>query len=59
MTTIAAWFLAAFAGNLLSGVLGTAWARFSPDAIFAVTAGTTALAGSLLWAIGRLGDARS
>lgn len=52
-TTIAAWFLAAFAGNLLSGVLGMAWAHFSPDAFFAITAAAAALAGALLWALGR------
>jgi POT family proton-dependent oligopeptide transporter len=57
-TTIAAWFLAAFAGNLLSGVLGTAWTRLAPDAFFALTAGVAALAGALLWAIGRRADAR-
>jgi proton-dependent oligopeptide transporter, POT family len=58
-TTIAAWFLAAFAGNLLSGVLGTAWARLAPDAFFALTGGAAALAGALLWAIGRVAARRS
>jgi POT family proton-dependent oligopeptide transporter len=57
-TTIAAWFLAAFAGNLLSGVLGTAWARLAPDAFFALTGGVAALAGAMLWAIGRHAVAR-
>ena len=52
-TTIAAWFLAAFAGNLLSGVLGTAWEHLAPDAFFAVTASAAAAAGVLLWTIGR------
>jgi POT family proton-dependent oligopeptide transporter len=52
-TTIAAWFLAAFAGNLLSGVLGTAWEHLAPEAFFALTAAVAALAGALLWALGR------
>ena len=51
-TTIAAWFLAAFAGNLLSGVLGTAWEHLAPDTFFALTGGTAAVAGVLLWSIG-------
>ena len=55
-TTIAAWFLAAFAGNLLSGVLGTAWARLAPDAFFALTAATAAVGGALLWSLDRVAD---
>ena len=57
-TTIAAWFLAAFAGNLLSGVLGTAWEHLAPDAFFLLTAGAAAAAGALLWAIGRFAAAK-
>jgi POT family proton-dependent oligopeptide transporter len=52
-TTIAAWFLAAFAGNLLSGVLGTAWEHLAPDTFFVLTAAVAALAGALLWGVGR------
>ena len=52
-TTIAAWFLAAFLGNLLSGVLGMAWERLAPDVFFALTAVVAALAALLLWRIGR------
>ena len=55
-TTIAAWFLAAFAGNLLSGVLGTAWDRLTADGFFALTGAAAACAGALLWTIGRLAD---
>ncbi len=33
-TTIAAWFLAAFAGNLLAGALGTLWSRLSASTFF-------------------------
>jgi len=56
-TTISAWFLAAFAGNLLSGMLGTAWENLAPDAFFALTAGVTGTAGALLWTIGRFANA--
>ena len=58
-TTIAAWFLAAFAGNLLSGVLGTAWEHLAPDAFFALTGAAAAVAGALLWAIGRFAARQS
>jgi POT family proton-dependent oligopeptide transporter len=47
-TTIAAWFLAAFAGNLLSGVVGTWWTHLSPDAFFLAMGALAALAGVLL-----------
>ena len=47
-TTIAAWFLAAFAGNLLSGVVGTWWSQLSPGAFFLAMAAIAALAGVLL-----------
>ena len=47
-TTIAAWFLAAFAGNLLSGVVGTWWTQLSPDAFFLAMAAIAALASVLL-----------
>jgi len=47
-TTIAAWFLAAFAGNLLSGVVGTWWTRLSPDGFFLAMAALCAIAGVLL-----------
>ena len=48
-TTIAAWFLAAFAGNLLSGVVGTWWSDLTPAAFFLAMAGIAALSGALLW----------
>jgi len=56
-TTIAAWFLAAFAGNLLAGILGTAWTSMRPDVFFAVTAGVAACAGAVLFGLDVL-DAR-
>jgi len=47
-TTIAAWFLAAFAGNLLSGVVGTWWSHMSPASFFLAMAAIAAAAGVLL-----------
>jgi POT family proton-dependent oligopeptide transporter len=47
-TTIAAWFLAAFAGNLLSGVVGTWWGGMSPAGFFLAMAGIAALSGAIL-----------
>ncbi|MNY80094.1 hypothetical protein D3C86_2209980 [compost metagenome] len=35
-TMIAAWFLAAFAGNLLAGLVGSTWSLMSPGAYFAL-----------------------
>ena len=35
-TMIAAWFLAAFAGNLLAGAVGSTWSAMSPGAYFAL-----------------------
>ncbi|MGB5133415.1 MAG: peptide MFS transporter [Steroidobacteraceae bacterium] len=43
-TTIAAWFLAAFAGNLLAGMLGTLWSRLSPNAFFLLIGAVAAVA---------------
>jgi POT family proton-dependent oligopeptide transporter len=48
-TTIAAWFLAAFAGNLLSGVVGTWWSHMSPAAFFLAMAAIAAVSGAVLW----------
>jgi POT family proton-dependent oligopeptide transporter len=50
-TAIAAWFLAAFAGNFASGVLGAFWGTMSPAAFFALTAGVAGLSGALLLAL--------
>jgi POT family proton-dependent oligopeptide transporter len=47
-TTIAAWFLAAFAGNLLSGVVGTWWTQLSPAGFFLAMGAIAALASLLL-----------
>ena len=37
-TMIAAWYLAAFAGNLAAGAIGTTWSAMSPSAYFALMA---------------------
>jgi POT family proton-dependent oligopeptide transporter len=45
-TTMALWFSASFAGNLLAGALGTYWTRLGPTDFFlliAAVAGTAAL----------------
>jgi POT family proton-dependent oligopeptide transporter len=47
-TAVAAWFLAAFAGNLLSGWVGTWWAQFNPPGFFLAMAGIGVFASSLL-----------
>ena len=50
-TTIAAWFLASFAGNFAAGALGALWGVFSPAAFFAITAAVSALSGLLLLSV--------
>jgi proton-dependent oligopeptide transporter, POT family len=52
-TAIAVWFLAAFAGNLLAGAIGTAWSHLSPQSFFLATATIAALAALLLLLFGR------
>ena len=43
-TVIAAWFLAAFGGNLLSGVVGRWWEPLGPAGFFALLAGLAGVA---------------
>jgi POT family proton-dependent oligopeptide transporter len=50
-TTIAAWFLTSFAGNLLSGVIGAGWKFVSPETFFFAMAGICFVACALLLAI--------
>lgn len=47
-TTIAVWFLAAFAGNLLAGVLGAFWSSLAPGVFFALMGGLGVLSAGLL-----------
>jgi len=47
-TTIATWFLAAFAGNFLAGAIGTFWSRLSPAGFFVLAACLAASSGALL-----------
>ena len=49
-TTIAAWFLASFGGNLLAGVVGSWWSSTSPATFFAAMAGLAVLSAALLYA---------
>jgi POT family proton-dependent oligopeptide transporter len=48
-TTIAAWFFAAFGGNLLAGVLGTLWSGMPHAAFFSMIGAIAAAAGACLW----------
>jgi POT family proton-dependent oligopeptide transporter len=50
-TTIAAWFLASFAGNLLSGVVGTWWTSVTPEVFFFAMAGLSMTSCALLFGI--------
>jgi POT family proton-dependent oligopeptide transporter len=50
-TAIAAWFLAAFAGNFLGGYVGSWWSMMSPAAFFAAMAGIAAASGAVLGAL--------
>ena len=47
-TAIAAWFMAAFFGNLGAGLLGALWSAVSPTAFFALTGAVAGLSGVLL-----------
>jgi POT family proton-dependent oligopeptide transporter len=53
-TTIAAWFLAAFAGKLLAGGLRAAWEWMRHDSFFGCMAVCAAASGVLLFALGRI-----
>lgn len=50
-TVIAAWFLASFGGNLLSGVVGQAWGGLGPVLFFVALAAICALAAAALLAL--------
>jgi POT family proton-dependent oligopeptide transporter len=52
-TTIAAWFFAAFGGNLLAGALGMLWSVIGHTAYFGLMALVAATAGLLLWLLDR------
>ena len=55
-TAVAAWFFAAFAGNLLSGILGAWWTELHPPLFFLVTAGVTLASAILLWIIAQFAN---
>lgn len=50
-TAVAAWFLAAFAGNLLAGALGTLWTVLGPSLFFALMGGVAGLSSLSLFAL--------
>jgi POT family proton-dependent oligopeptide transporter len=52
-TTIAGWFLASFAGNLLAGYVGTWWSAMRPAPFFAAMALVAAASGIALGALAR------
>lgn len=52
-TTIAAWFFAAFGGNLLAGALGTLWSEIGHTSYFGLMALVAATAGLALWLLDR------
>lgn len=47
-TTVAAWYLAMFSGNLTAGFVGTLWSRVAHDQFFFILAGIATLAALLL-----------
>jgi POT family proton-dependent oligopeptide transporter len=50
-TAIAAWFMAAFFGNLAAGAVGALWSEVTPAAFFAITGGIGLVSGALLLAL--------
>jgi POT family proton-dependent oligopeptide transporter len=50
-TTIAAWFFAAFFGNLLAGFTGVLWTRLSHAAYFLLMAGLAGVSALMLYAL--------
>jgi proton-dependent oligopeptide transporter, POT family len=50
-TTVAAWFLATFAGSLAAGFVGTLWSRMAPPLFFAVLTALAVVAALMLRAI--------
>jgi len=52
-TTIAAWFLASFGGNLLAGQLGRLWSVTVPSWFFVLMAGVAGVAGLILFSLSR------
>jgi POT family proton-dependent oligopeptide transporter len=50
-TAIAAWFMAAFFGNLAAGLMGALWSVVSVPAFFVIAGGVAILSGALLFAL--------
>jgi POT family proton-dependent oligopeptide transporter len=53
-TAIAAWFFAAFAGNLMSGFVGVWWTSLGPTLFFLAIAGLTLVPALALWALAHI-----
>jgi POT family proton-dependent oligopeptide transporter len=58
-TTVAAWYLAIFAGSLAAGLVGTLWSKMTHPVFFAVLAAIAATAALLLWMIEPLAKAET
>lgn len=52
-TTVAAWFLAIFTGNIAAGLIGTFWSQMDPSAFFVTLAALALLAAAMLRALDR------
>jgi POT family proton-dependent oligopeptide transporter len=50
-TAIAAWFMAAFFGNLAAGAMGALWSVVSVPTFFVISGGVAILSGGLLFAL--------
>ncbi len=57
VTTVAAWFLATFAGSLSAGLVGSLWSRTGPAPFFALLALIAGVAAGMLTALAQLGHA--
>lgn len=57
-TTVAAWFLASFAGSLTAGLVGTLWSRMPQGPFFALLAGLATIAAAMLLILDRRNSTR-
>jgi POT family proton-dependent oligopeptide transporter len=52
-TTVGAWFLFTFSGNLSAGLVGSLWSRMSHPAFFAMLSALMAFAAAVLWLLNK------
>lgn len=57
-TTVAAWFLASFAGSLTAGLVGTLWSRMPQGPFFALLASLAVIAAAMLLILDRRNSTR-